>query len=485
MGAKGELKAEEVEEGEKSLIRYIQRQSFSTNISQLKRGLLSNSSKLWRLDPFMDEEGILRLGGRLHQSPLPWSAKHPIVLPYKHRLTEVLVQSTHLNLLHSGVDVMTNHLRRRFWILKVRRLCRDVRTKCLVCKRMEAPMPAVNPKFAPLPQDRVNLSTPFQACGIDYAGPLKVKENNSVTSAYVLLFVCATTRAVHAEVTDTLTTAEFILAFRKFAARFEVPKLIRSDNAKTFRKAATILKVDWRFLPPRAPWWGGFYERFCQLIKRPLRKVINGALVTKKELECFIAEIQKVVNLRPLTTPSDDPKDPTPITPAGLLPRLTNRQQRYQQRISDLLKRRWKLEYLSSLNILAKRSGFSGLIKSGDIVLLDNEKPRSTWPLARILEALPGADGIVRVVKLRCRGIDLYRPVQKLLPKEIAVSSPQPALGSDDQANPLKKNSQVVRRPPSTFDQSKMQTKAPTSPCVKRTQTRSGRLVKTRQLLDL
>ena len=305
--------------------------------------------------------------------------------------------------------MITNHLRRRFWILKVRRLCRDVRTKCLVCKRMEAPMPAVNPKFAPLPQDRVNLSTPFQACGIDYAGPLKVKENNSVTSAYVLLFVCATTRAVHAEVTETLTTAEFILAFRKFAARFEVPKLICSDNAKTFRKAATILKVDWRFLPPRAPWWGGFYERFCQLIKRPLRKVINGALVTKKELECLLAEIQKVVNLRPLTTPSDDPKDPNPITPAGLLGQsyspedpsveldqrqLTNRQ-RYQQRISDLLKRRWKLEYLSSLNILAKRTSFSGLIKSGDIVLLDNEKPRSTWPLARILEAIPGADGIV------------------------------------------------------------------------------------------
>jgi hypothetical protein len=83
-----------------------------------------------------------------------------------------------------------------------------------------------------------------------------------------------------------------MFVYRKFCAKYGAPQIVRSDTAKTFQRAAKQIAVDWRFNPPKAPWWGGFYERFVQLLKRPLRKVLKTALVTKKELEAVIAEIE-------------------------------------------------------------------------------------------------------------------------------------------------------------------------------------------------
>ncbi|KAG1656302.1 Tubby [Nymphon striatum] len=429
------ISAEAVSHAEKTILKHIQLQSFSEEYQQLQGGCLKKSSHLYKLDPIIDDEGIMRLKGRLHNSSLPWCTKHPILLPYNHPLSKFLVQYTHTKLLHSGVDVMVTELRQRFWILKMRRLCRDVRTSCVTCKRHESPMPVLRPDFAPLPEDRVNISTPFKSTGLDYVGPLKVKDGSNIKSVYIIIFVCASTRALHAELVDTMNTSDFILAFRKFCAVHERPDIIRSDNAKTFKKMATMVKLDWRFIPPRAPWWGGFYERFCQLIKRPLRKVINSSLVSKNELDCILAEIVKVVNMRPLTAPSTDHDDPCPITPLSLIGKNFNpddspiqltkscltKRQRYLRLVSQQLQIRWKREYITSLRVV--KSGSSDVaISVGDVVLLDNEKNRSTWPLALIKEVFPGPDGNTRVVRLATGGSEFLRPVQKVLPLEVSSS---------------------------------------------------------------
>lgn len=170
-----------------------------------------------------------------------------------------------------------------------------------------------------------------------------------------------------------------------------------------------------------------------QCMKRPLRKVLGSALVNRKELECILAELQTVINLRPLCKPSVDAEDADPLTPASLMGKtfndepaieLTkgdmNRRQLYLSRISQGLRQRWRSEYLSKL-LLSKNNYDATPPRVDDTVLVqDDWNPRNKWPMARILEAVPGPDGVVRLVKLvNSSGFIFYRAVHRLLPLEV------------------------------------------------------------------
>lgn len=454
---RGVYSYEERCEAENTLIRYIQSCSFADELKALRKEEKIKDkvrkSRLLPLDPFLDKDGIIRLTGRTGNADIPFSAKRPAILPGEHRYAELLVRETHQKLMHAGVNTTINVIRRKFWITKGPRLCRLVRQRCVTCKRHDNHMPQINPPYAQLPKDRVNLTRPFAASGVDYAGPFKVKSETKpgeIQMVYILLFVCASTRAVALYLTDSQTTPEFMITFRKFCAEYGPPQLVRSDNAKTFKKAAASLKIKWLFNPPRAPWWGGFYERMVQSTKRPLKKVIGAALVTRKELECLLVELQTVVNLRPLTQPQTDAEDANPITPAGLMgktftdepaleltARDMNRRQRYLARISQNLRKRWKSEYLCKL--LVSKTSHNNLAppRVGDIVLVhDDAKPRSRWPLARVIETLPGPDGIVRLVKLvNATGFEFHRAVQRLLPLEVDLPAPDDADNGSEHDN--------------------------------------------------
>ena len=153
---------------------------------------------------------------------------------------------------------------------------------------------------------------------------------------YICLFTCATSRAVHLEIV-TLSTATFLLAFRRFVARRSLPVVIMSDNATTYTSAAeelsklmkseeiaTVLGQEgtvWKFIPKRAPWFGGYWERLIGLTKMAVKKTLGRAHVNLVTLQTIIAEVEATLNDRPLTYISDDISDPEPLTPAHLLHR--------------------------------------------------------------------------------------------------------------------------------------------------------------------
>ena len=124
---------------------------------------------------------------------------------------------------------MLASLRQRFWIVKGRATVRRVIGRYLTCRRQNA----VHGQqlMASLPQDRLTLDQPpFASIGIDFFGPLHVKQRRSIVKHYGCLFSYLTTRAAHIEVTDSLDTDSFVSALRRFINRRGHPKTIRSDN---------------------------------------------------------------------------------------------------------------------------------------------------------------------------------------------------------------------------------------------------------------
>ena len=181
-------------------------------------------------------------------------------------------------------------VRENFCILGDRRLLRQIKHQCVKCRRFDA-RPA-DEETADLPADRVNFQRPFSLCGVDYAGPLLVKDTSGVNKMWIALFVCGTTRAVHVEVVESLGVDDFLLAWRRFVSCRGTPSRIRSENGTTFVAAAKILRIQWIFNPPVAPWFG-FYERLVRVVKTPLKKVLGKALLRPTELVTVLCEIEQ------------------------------------------------------------------------------------------------------------------------------------------------------------------------------------------------
>lgn len=455
---RGPLNAEEIQEARLLLLRQVQREAFGKELSHLEHGKhFSESSELRSLNAFLDDEGLLRLKGRLQFSDLSYEAAHPVLLPATHHFVELLIKNTHRRLLHAGcLDTMTQ-LRENFWIVRARQAVKKVLNRCFVCKKMNS-KPATEP-VAPLPRDRISEAAPFSVVGLDFAGPVLTKTEGKVQKSYILLITCAVTRAVHLEAVTDLSTGSFLLAFRRFVARRGLCRTIYSDNAKTFHRAAGELKrlwraardqemlnylaqqgIEWKFIVERAAWWGGFWERMVRSTKAPLKKVLGCSYVTFEELCTILADIEAVINSRPLTFLSSDVNEPEPLTPAHFLigRRLTSlpshgeqptastrneltRRWKYRERLSGSLWKRWRTEYLCALRSYhhAAPSDSSDL-RIGDFVLLHEDfRPRQTWKVGRITEVFPGRDGHIRSCAIRLPGGTVVRrPVQLLHPLE-------------------------------------------------------------------
>ena len=194
--------------------------------------------------------------------------------------------------LHGGVREPLTEPRQSYWIPKGRQLLKKEIRKCVTCRKVEGP-PFRSVNSPPLPDIRVTGSQPLQVTGIDYAGPLYVRNaNKEVTKVYICLFTCTAIRAVHLELVEDQTASAFLRAFKRFVSRRGIPECITSDDAKTFKAGSQDLKalktqvieaaksqgflanhgIKWKFITERAPWWGGFYERLIELAKRRLKK---------------------------------------------------------------------------------------------------------------------------------------------------------------------------------------------------------------------
>lgn len=175
-----------------------------------------------------------RCKGRLHNSTLSENAKHPILLPTRHRFTSLMALDCHKCVLHCGVKGTLTEIRTWFWILRGPGYLRRLLRRCTVCARFNA-LPYKAPEKPPLPNFRVQEYPPFSYIGVDYAGPLFVCKPDS--KIWISLFTCCGTRALHLDLVLDMTSDSFIRCFKRFMARRGTPLKIISDNSKTFKSA--------------------------------------------------------------------------------------------------------------------------------------------------------------------------------------------------------------------------------------------------------
>ena len=157
-------------------------------------------------------------GERIHNALLDDSAKLPFLLPPRHPLSKLLIHGAHVKQLHSGVNPTVTALRQTFWITSIRQHVRKQLKHCVPCRKLEG-APYRSPDPAPLPKLRVQEASPFAVAGVDFAGPLYVQFDNGEAKAYICIFTCAVTRAIHLEVVTDLTESSFLQAFRRFSSR--------------------------------------------------------------------------------------------------------------------------------------------------------------------------------------------------------------------------------------------------------------------------
>ena len=440
----GKPSLEELEVSKFALIKCMQQEHFQDEIQKLSSNEpLSKKSVLHKLDPFIDEKGILRIKGRLEYAELSYDCKHPIILPSCH-LSRLLVKFQHFFLNHAGVNTMISSMRQQFYIFKLRKLCKTVVKECNSCKRHDGQV--CRQPVAPLPELRIKSAPPFTVTGIDFAGPIYAADQPS-KKLYILLFTCAVIRAVHIELTNSMSVEDCMLAIRRFTARRGIPSYIYSDNAKTFKAVVNVLPSVyghhapiWKFICPISPWWGGFYERLIKSVKMSLKKTIGVKFLSRVELETVLFEIESCINSRPLTYISDDTDSSEILTPAHFLlckdgkskidvtsevPDMTSVDLRDKLVVKNqMIDKFWKLwteQYLVNLPHVVKGFHSKCSLDIGSIVLVKTDNlPRQKWPLGIVIEVFPGKDGLIRSVKVKTANSVVVRPIQRLIDLEIS-----------------------------------------------------------------
>ena len=387
----GPLTPQELSKATLTWIQNCQQQRFAQELNNLNSKASNRLSLVRQLRLFLDDHKLIRCGGRIHNAPVKELTKFPYLLPQRHPFTTLVIRDYHVKQFHAGVNSTVTAIRQMYWIPAIRQCVKRTIRQCVICRKCSgAPYKAPDPP--PLPKLRVQQSDPFTTTGVDFTGALYVRGIEGENKVYICLFTCAVTRAVHLEVVTDLTEQSFIQAFRRFVSRKSLPHTMISDNASTYLAAADELKnlfqstslketlgrqgVEWKFIPKRAPWFGGFWERLIGLTKNALKKVLGRSFVSLTSLQTITTEIEAFLNNRPLTYVSSESDDPNPLTPAHLLygrtiitlPRISveegeiddpdygntsrpelTRRLKLQSQLLEHFWSRWRHDYLTSL----------------------------------------------------------------------------------------------------------------------------------------
>ncbi|XP_073237808.1 uncharacterized protein [Porites lutea] len=460
------ISVEEIHSAEIEVLKYVQRQCFREELVclqgkeskvELKKsvrarrtGSVKKSSSIAKLDPEL-RDGLLCVGGRLRHAPIEQEQRHPVILPKKHHVVDLIVRHYHLLSGHSGQEYVLSLIRKSYWIIKGRVAVRRVVNRCFSCRRRQAPFKTQ--KMADLPADRVTPNKPpFSFVGVDCFGPFWVKRARSQVKRYGVLYTCLATRAIHLEVAQSMDTDSFLNSMRRFIARRGVPEVMRSDNGSDFVGGCKELReaisgwnksqihefllqrnVKWLFNPPSGSHFGGVWERCIRTVRKILVALMKEQPLDDEGLTTLMCEVESIVNGRPITKSSDDPSDSEALTPSHLLllrsgPRLppgvfrkedghSRRRWRQVQYLADVFWRRWIREYLPQLQERQKWTYPSRNFAVDDIVLVvDDRVPRSSWPLGRITSVRKNStDEHVRSVTVKTRTSQYDRPVDKIV----------------------------------------------------------------------
>ncbi|XP_052758522.1 uncharacterized protein LOC128202383 [Galleria mellonella] len=448
------LLCKDMKSAELHLLRQCQAETFSAEIAALqRREPLPKFSKIAKLSIKQTSDGLLRLDGRVSATPdLCNDVKYPPILDGRHHIIHLLIHYYHVWACHGYNETVVNELRQRFWIFHLRPTVRSIAARCQACRLRKASS-SISPE-GDLPVCRLeHHQHPFLNTGLDYFGPVDITIGRRHEKRYIALFTCLSIRAVHLEVVGNLSADAAIMALRRFMARRGVPKKIFSDNAKAFVGASREIRsmwrtmnhtevaeyavsrdIEWNFIPPQSPFMGGCWERLVQSVKRALTATVKSKSFKEEILVTLLAEVEHVINSRPLTHVPVAADDEPALTPNHFLlgrssglpgpvslndgDLLGRSHWRKTLRLADHFWSRWLKEYVPSLT--PRRSQNSQLRYSNlsvdDIVLIaDANMPRGLWPKGRITRVFPGHDGIVRVVDVATTGGVLRRPSRKLI----------------------------------------------------------------------
>ncbi|XP_045471474.1 uncharacterized protein LOC123678479 isoform X2 [Harmonia axyridis] len=289
----GCLGISEIDEAFNVLLRLAQAKKF---LIKGKKKCVESSSPLLGLNPFLDSKNILRIGGRISNADFDYDKKHSIILPKDHPLTINIMCDEHRKLLHCGPQQLLFIIRQKYWPLGGRTSARKIVHKCIDC--FKAKPKTCEYIMGNLPSERLSQAFPFSYVGCDYAGSFYLKDSKSrkpgIVKAWICIFVCMVTKAVHIELTTELTTQAFFACFRRFIARRGKPNTIISDNGTQFvgsnnellsffkenndqiNRHFTDKRIIWKFIPPKAPNFGGIWEACVKSTKHHLKRVISG-----------------------------------------------------------------------------------------------------------------------------------------------------------------------------------------------------------------
>ena len=214
----GFLTSQELKNATMVWLRHLQRTEFPDTLKLIQKGKRNDLAN--KLGLFMDENEIMRCKGRLENANIPQWSKFPVLIPKHGIITTLLIEECHKRLMHGGASHTLMLLRTEYWVPQGR--VQRILKQCNVCRKAEGD-PFKMPRLAPLPRDRLTTSCAFSYTGLDYFGPMYVKQSGVTTKVWVCLFTCLTNRAVHLELVDDMTAAAFMLALRRFVSRRGTP----------------------------------------------------------------------------------------------------------------------------------------------------------------------------------------------------------------------------------------------------------------------
>ncbi|XP_065368797.1 uncharacterized protein LOC135961232 [Calliphora vicina] len=409
----------------KRLLKITQAIDFPENTrKQILNGDAKRNSLL-KLMPFIGNDDFIRVGGRLRNSTLPYDVKHPILLSKMNPLSSLIIREAHENTLHGGITLTMSYVNRKYWIVSGNRLAKKIIGSCIRCFKYSAK--SATQIMGNLPPVRLNVTRPFKHSGVDYTGPISVKNSTFrsaiISKGYICLFVCMVTKAIHLEAVSDMTTNAFLAAFRRFVSRRGVCTDIYSDCGTNFIGASKELQVlfhrnrksipedlrnslvslgtEWHFIPPASPNFGGLWEAGVKSVKHHLKRVMHDKILSFEELTTLLCQIESCLNSRPLCPLSSDPSDMDALTPAhfiigeptncipeeNLLDMNINRLSRWKtiQNLKQHFWKRWYLEYLNRMQARPRWLKSTPDAKKGDLVLISDDRcGPGQWLMGRI-----------------------------------------------------------------------------------------------------
>ena len=448
-------------------IKLMQRQHFKFELELLKAGKEITSGPCKDYGLTVDELGILRCGGYRHRLLDPVHPLGPILVAPFSPFVQSYIKHLHFHSNCCSKNYTLNKVKREMHGPNIRDVTFKIVRDCYTCKvaRSEA-LKFGYPASTGLPHYRWQFIAAFASCGVDLAGPYLVKKDMTVKKVWVVVFTCLVTRFSYFVPVCDLTVTTFMRAFKELCSRHSTPLVVVSDNATNLTAASKILNmimekikkdetnklnIDWRFIPVKAPWFGGIYERIIGLMKRELKKLTNGTSFTYSEFCDHLLEVEKILNDRPLQAVGDSEV----ITPSVLvygkklddhtnfstyhidsilqdtkalrnnLPKIYRVNQRKREKFWTA----FQAEYLDMLKFKrgVNESGCGGRIPEvGDIVMVHDYDVRVKPRRALILEVLNSEDGLVRKCRVRIGKHESIRPLTSFRDLELNVKDSCP-----------------------------------------------------------